>query len=95
VGANCSWKICAFAVRSAPRAASSTAAALRSVSQLSVASRERSVAAGPAVVGVAASPWSEKVSVRHGTRTDDDSVAAEHGNNTFPIGKKPTQASVG
>ena len=51
-----------------PRAASSTAAALRSVSQLSVASRERSVAAvaGPAVVGVAALPWSEKVSMRHG-----------------------------
>ena len=40
-----------------PRTASSTAAALRLVSQLSVASQERSVAAavaavGPAIVGV-------------------------------------------
>jgi hypothetical protein len=68
VGANCRWKICAFAVRSAPRAASSTAAALRPVSRLSAASRERSVAAaaGPTVVGVDAPPWPEKVCVGHG-----------------------------
>jgi len=70
VAVNCRWKICAFAVRSAPRAASSTAAALKSVYRLSVASRERSVAAvaaaGPVVVGVAAPPWLEKVSVGHG-----------------------------
>ena len=101
-GANCRSKKCAFAVQhSAPRAASSPAAALRSASRLSAASRERSVvlvaAAGPAVVGVAAPPWPEKVFVGHGDedRRADVGVAAEHGCNTRPVGKKAKQTPIG
>lgn len=71
VGVNCYWTKCAFVVRSAPRAASSTAAASRSVSLLSVASQKHSVvvvaaAAGLIVVtGVAAPPWLESVTEGH------------------------------
>ena len=70
MGVDCRWKKYAFVVRSTLWAASSTA--WRSVARLSVASRERpvvvavAVAAGPAVAGVAAPPWPEKVSVGHG-----------------------------
>jgi hypothetical protein len=47
VGASCRWEECAFAARSALREASSTAAASRSVSPLSVASQEHSAVAVP------------------------------------------------
>jgi hypothetical protein len=70
VGASCRWEECAFAARSALRAASSTAAASRSVSPLSVASQEHSAvavaAAAPTVTGVAVPQLPEKVSEGHG-----------------------------
>jgi hypothetical protein len=75
VGANCRLTKRAFAVRSAPTAASSTVGALRSVSPLSAASQVHSAAAtaaavavaaaGPSVAGVAAPPWPEQVSGGH------------------------------
>jgi hypothetical protein len=62
VGANCRWTKRAFAVRSAPMAASSTVGALRLVPPLSAASQVHSAAAAPSVAGVAVSPWPEQVS---------------------------------